>query len=93
MTTDELVSARKFLILLIIGFAIIFLGIIILMVATFLYGGGSVNFGTIIFIGPFPIVIGAGPEAIWMVLFAIVIAVVSIIMLLIMHKEIKKTSA
>ena len=74
---------QKFIILFIIGSFMIFVGVILLMVAAVLYGKNSVNFGGIIFIGPFPIVVGAGPEATWMVLFAIVLAVLSVIMFLI----------
>ena len=84
---------QKFLILFVIEFFIIFVGIIILMVAAVLYGNGSVNFGAIIFIGPVPIVVGAGPEATWMVLFAIILAVLSIIMFLIIRREIDKAKA
>jgi len=80
---------QKFLMLLIVGFFIVFVGII-LVFAAFLFGEGSLNFGAIIFIGPFPIVVGAGPEAPLMVLFAITIAVLSIIMFLIIRREIKK---
>jgi len=87
---DESNRPQKFLILFVIGFVIIFLGIIILMVAAVLHGQGSVNFGAIIFIGPVPIVVGAGPEATWMVLFAIILAVLSIIMFLITRREIDK---
>lgn len=83
---------QKFLMLFIIGLSIIFVGIIILIVATVLYGSGSINFGTVIFIGPFPIVVGAGSEATWIVLFAIILAAISIIMFLIMHKELKKAN-
>jgi uncharacterized membrane protein len=78
---------QKFLILFILGFFIIFLGIIILMVTALLYGKDTVNFGAIIFIGPIPIIVGAGPEAAWMVLFAVILAVLSIIMFLIMRRE------
>ncbi|MBX5328271.1 MAG: DUF131 domain-containing protein [Candidatus Bathyarchaeota archaeon] len=92
-TTNESADNRKFMLLLIAGFFIIFLGIIILLVATFLHSAGAANFGTIIFIGPFPIVIGAGPEAIWMIFVAIVIAALSIIMFWIMCREMKKTGA
>jgi uncharacterized membrane protein len=78
---------QKFLILFILGFFIVCLGIIILMVAALLYGKDAVNFGAIIFIGPVPIIVGAGPEAVWMVLFVIILAVLSIIMFLIMRRE------
>jgi competence protein ComGC len=37
--------------------------------------------------------VGAGPEAAWMVLLAIVIAVVSVMMFLIMPREIDKEKA
>lgn len=82
---------RNFLILFVIGFFIIFAGIIILIVAAVL-SGGSVDFGAVIFVGPFPIVVGAGPEATWMVLFAIILAVLSVIMFLILQREVKKAN-
>ena len=82
---------QNFLILFVIGFFIIFAGIIILIVAMML-SGGSADFGALTFIGPFPIVVGAGPEATWMVLFAIILAVLSIIMFLISRRETKKTN-
>jgi uncharacterized membrane protein len=77
---------QKILILFIVGFFIIFIGIIILMVATTLYSQGSANFGAVIFIGPIPIVVGAGPHATWMVLFAIILAALSIVMFLAMRR-------
>ncbi|MEM2118193.1 MAG: DUF131 domain-containing protein [Candidatus Bathyarchaeia archaeon] len=92
-TVNESTDNHKFLLMLVAGFFIIFLGVIILLIATIFHGAGAVNFGTIIFIGPFPIVIGAGPEAIWMILVAIVIAALSIITFWIMRREMKKTSA
>jgi uncharacterized membrane protein len=82
---------QKFFLLFIIGFFLIFVGIIILMVAAVL-SDGSVNFGAFIFIGPFPIVVGAGPEAPLMVLFAIILAVLSIIMFLVLRREMKKAN-
>lgn len=88
---NESNMSQKFLVLFIIGFFITFVGIIILIVAAVL-SNGSTNFGALIFIGPFPIVVGAGPQATWMVLFAIILAILSIIMFLISRKEIKKTN-
>lgn len=83
---------QKFFLLFIIGFFLIFVGIIILMVATVL-SDGSANFGAFIFIGPFPIVMGAGPEALWMILFAIILAVLSVIMFLVLRRERKKSES
>lgn len=90
---DENAVSQKILMLFIAGFFIAFVGIIILMVATLFSGEGSTNFGALIFIGPIPIVVGAGPEAAWMVLFALILAVLSIIMILIMRKGIAKKNA
>jgi uncharacterized membrane protein len=90
---DEGAVSRKILMLFVAGFFMTFVGIIVLIVATLFYGGGSANFGALIFIGPIPIVVGAGPEAAWMVSFSVILAVLSIIMLLIMRKGIAKKKA
>lgn len=80
---------RKFLVLSVIGFFIVFVGVIVLMIAAVLFNG-SPDFGVFILIGPFLIVVGAGPEAPWMVLFAIVFAVFGIIMVVMLRGEMKK---
>ena len=77
---------KSFLFLFIIGFFIIFIGITFLVAAA-LFSGGQVNFGALIFIGPFPIVIGTGPEAVWMILFAVVLSVLSIVIFLVFYKR------
>lgn len=81
---------RTFLILFIIGFFIIFLGIITLIIASLVYGEGA-NFGGIIFIWFIPIVFGVGPESKWIVLFALILAILGMVMFLIMRRKIKKT--
>ena len=81
---------QKFLMLFIIGFFIIFLGIIILIIAAMVYGQGSANFGGVIFIWFIPIVFGVGPESKWIILFAIILTVLGIVMSLVMRREIKK---
>jgi uncharacterized membrane protein len=81
---------RKFLILFIAGFFMIFLGVM-LLVAAALLSNGSVNFGALIFVGPLPLVVGVGPEVTWMVLFAIILAVLSIIMFLILLRKTNKS--
>jgi uncharacterized membrane protein len=81
------VSSRLFLIL---GFALVVVGIIVILIATVLYGGGSASAGAVIFIGPFPIVIGAGPDVTWIVLFSIILAVLSVVVFLVMNRMIRK---
>jgi uncharacterized membrane protein len=79
---------QKSFLLFIIGFFVILVGIIILMVAAVL-SGGSANSGAFIFIGPFPIVVGAGPEAPLMVLLVVILTVLSVIMFLVLTKQMK----
>ncbi|MEM2972476.1 MAG: DUF131 domain-containing protein [Candidatus Bathyarchaeia archaeon] len=82
---------QKFLMLFIIGIFIIFVGIITLIIAAVISGEGSANFGGVIFIWFIPIVFGAGPESQWMVLFAVILAILSIVMLLLMHSKKEKS--
>ena len=65
-------------------------GVIVLVAATFLSGGGSESYGIVIFIGPIPIVIGSGPGAPWLILFAVILASLSIAFLLLMRKKSEK---
>lgn len=69
-----------------IGFATILTGMIILIIASFLSSSNS-SFGAFILIGPIPIVIGAGPEAQWLVLFAMITTIISVITLWTMRKK------
>ena len=69
------ISSRLFRIM-IAGFALIFIGVIILVLALVQNGSGSV--GGVVFIGPIPIVFGAGPDANWLIIIGIIIALVMI---------------
>lgn len=89
MNKKEAGRFQGFLILLVIGFFLFFTGVIVLTAAAVL-SGGSANFGAVIFIGPFPIVVGVGPEATWTVLFAVVLAVLSVLMFLMLRRELGK---
>jgi uncharacterized membrane protein len=90
-TVEEGVTvSSRFFLLLILGFVLVFVGIAAILVATVLYGSGSANVGAVIFIGPFPIVIGAGPDVTWIVLFSIILAVLSIVVFLVMNRRIRR---
>lgn len=83
------ISTKLFLVL-ILGFAVVFVGIAVILVATVLYGSGSASVGAVIFIGPIPIVIGAGPDVTLMILFSMILAVLSIVVLLVMNRKIRR---
>jgi uncharacterized membrane protein len=84
---EEPNTPRKFLTLLILGFSTMIVGLILVAFAAIVSQGSSASFGGIIFIGPFPIVFGAGPGAQWLILFALILAVLSIIMLLMLCRK------
>jgi uncharacterized membrane protein len=83
------VSNRLFL-LLIVGFVLVFVGIAVILVAAVFYGFGSLSGGVVIFIGPFPIVIGAGPDVTLIVLFSIILAVLSVVVFLVMNRRMRR---
>jgi uncharacterized membrane protein len=76
---------------LVLGFVLVFIGIIVVFIATVLYGGGSASAGAVIFIGPFPIVIGAGPDVTLIVLFSIILAVLSVVVFLVMNRRLRRS--
>ena len=53
---------RRFFLLLATGIILVFAGALVIFAAA-IAGGGSTSGGVVIFIGPIPIVFGAGPDA------------------------------
>jgi uncharacterized membrane protein len=86
------VSSRLFLFL-VLGFVLVVVGIAVILIATVLYGGGSASAGAVIFIGPFPIVIGAGPDVTWIILFSIILAVLSVVVFLVMNRRLRRSGS
>ena len=82
------VSSRLFL-LLISGFLLVFVGIAVIVVASALYSGGSVSGGVVIFIGPFSIVVGAGPDVSLIILVSVILAVLSVVVFLVMNRRMR----
>ena len=86
---DKVLSCRLFL-LLISGFVLVFIGIVVIWVASVFYGGGSVSGGVVIFIGPFPIVVGAGPDVSVIILVSVILAVLSVVVFLVMNRKMRR---
>lgn len=83
---DGIEVSSRFFMLLMLGFAIVIIGVILIMVASLL-GGGSASVGGVIFIGPFPIVFGAGPGAEWLIAISIILSVVMIAIFMLMRRR------
>ncbi len=74
---------------LLLGLALVFAGITVLIVASVVLGGlGSVS--GVILIGPIPIVFGAGPDAVWLIGLSAILTVVSIILFLVLNKRARR---
>jgi len=77
--------SSRFMLLLLLGFVFVIVGIILIAISSF--EGGSVSLGGVIFIGPFPIVFGAGPDAEWLIAISIILAIVSVVLFVLFRKR------
>jgi uncharacterized membrane protein len=77
--------SSRFMLLLMLGFVVVIVGIIFIAISSI--GGGSVSVGGVIFIGPFPIVFGAGHDAAWLISISIMLAVVSVVLFMLFRRR------
>jgi len=83
---DGISISGRLLGFLLLGIALVFFGIAVLVVASIVLGG-SASVGGIILIGPIPIVFGSGPDAGWLIIISLILTVASIALFLIMNKR------
>jgi len=62
-----------------IGFFVIFVGIMLIMVASLLSPESNVSGGGIFLIGPIPIVFGYGQYSFWTIAFAVILTIVAVV--------------
>jgi uncharacterized membrane protein len=84
---------NRFFRLLLLGFVLIFVGMIIVVFASLLYGNGASGFGGVIFIGPFPIVFGEGVDATWLVTISLVLAILTLVAFWVMSRRFRRQTA
>jgi len=77
-TEETSVSATLFK-LLFLGFFLMLVGVAVLIVAAALQGDTSVSGGLLVFIGPIPIFLGAGPHASLALLLALILTIVGFV--------------
>jgi uncharacterized membrane protein len=68
-SSREYVQSKTFFRLFLVGCFLVFVGTVFLMVSTVFFGA-TANFAGVIFVGPIPIVIGAGPDYLWAIALA-----------------------
>jgi len=71
---------------LLLGVALVFIGIIALVVVS-LALGSSGSVGGVILIGPIPIIFGSGPNASWLIIISVILMVISLILFFVMNRR------
>jgi len=71
------------------SFALIFIGMILMMIASSTQGHGIASGGAVILIGPIPIVLGSGPESTWLILLAAIITAIALVMSLLARRKMR----
>jgi len=70
-----------------LAFVMIFVGILLMSLGPILSGNGVGSFGTVILIGPIPVILGSGPLASVMIILALVLTVVAVIVGVILQRS------
>jgi len=71
------------------SFALIFIGMILMMIASSTQGHGIASGGAVILIGPIPITLGNGPESTWLILLAAIITAIALVMSLLARRKMR----
>lgn len=69
-----------------VGFFLVFVGVVIVMIAALMYGLPD-SAGLIVFIGPIPIILGAGEYSFLAVVLAITLVILSIILFVALRRR------
>jgi uncharacterized membrane protein len=71
------------------SFVLLFIGMVVMMIASFTQGQGTASGGAVILIGPIPIILGNGPESSWLILLAALITVIMLVISLLAHRKMR----
>ncbi len=73
--------------LFLLGFLLVFVGVIVLIVAAVLQGGqANVSGVVVIFVGPIPIVFGVGPYAPFLLVLAVILTIIGFVVFFLMRR-------
>jgi uncharacterized membrane protein len=77
--------------LLFFGFLLMFVGVLVILASALLSGDANVSGGAIIFVGPIPIILGAGTDAFLAIILAAVLTIIGFVMFFWMRKQVPKS--
>jgi len=69
------------------SFAMILLGMILMMISSLTQAKGITSGGAVILIGPIPIILGSGPESTWLILMAVIITMIALAAFLLSRRK------
>ena len=76
--------------LLLFGFVLMFVGVVVILASAFLGGDADVSGGVIIFVGPIPIILGAGANAFLATVMAAVLTIIGFIVFFWMRRQVPR---
>jgi len=68
---------------------LVFIGMVVMMIASFTQGHGTTSGGAVILIGPIPIILGSGPESTWLIALAAVITAIALVASLLARRKMR----
>ena len=83
---DEVKIAATPMWLFFVGFVLMFVGVSILFVASALQGNVDISGGGVIFVGPIPVIFGAGSHAYLAIFLAAILTIIGFIVFFLMRK-------
>jgi len=83
---DVSVSFSSFMKIFLLGFFLIFIGVAVLIATSLIYGMPD-SLGLIVFIGPIPIILGAGRYSLLAIILAIILTILSIAFFISLQKR------
>jgi len=69
------------------SFALVLIGMVVMMIASFTQGQGQTSGGAVILMGPIPIILGSGPESTWLVALAVIITIIALVVFLLTRRK------
>ena len=71
------------------SFALIFIGMLVMMIASSTQGHGIASGGAVILIGPIPIFLGSGPESSWLILLTAIVTAIALVVSLLTRRRMR----
>lgn len=78
--------------LFLLGFLIVFVGVIVLVVAAVLQGDeADISSVVLVFVGPIPVILGSGPYAPFMLVLAVILTIIGFVVFFWMRREARRS--